>query len=67
MNTPPKPISPLAELEMEALEEGREYTRRLLEKKLQKFAERHGSISPPQQSSAEEHPMAPNDDSDHGR
>ena len=67
MKKPPKTISPLAELEMEALEEGREYTRRLLAKKLQKFADQHVALSPPQRSAAEERPMAAHDDSDDGR
>ena len=40
-------ISPLAEVEMETLEEGREWTRKRLEKRLQRLADRQGAISPP--------------------
>ena len=39
-------LSPLAEAEMEVLEEGREWTRRRLEKKLQKMADADGGFSP---------------------
>lgn len=39
-------VSPLAEVELETLEEGREWTRRRLERKLQKMAERQGALSP---------------------
>jgi hypothetical protein len=62
MKNPSKSISPLAALELEALEEGREYTRRLLAKKLQKFADQSGALSPPERSAAEEHPAPPDDD-----
>lgn len=47
-------ISPLAEAEMETLEEGREWTRRRLEKKLQRLADRQGAISPPQRPAVAE-------------
>ena len=39
-------ISPLAEAEMEVLEEGREWMRRRLEKKLQRLADADGDFSP---------------------
>lgn len=45
---PKRAISPLAEVEMDTLEEGREWTRRRLEKKLQRLADSQGAISPPQ-------------------
>ena len=40
-------VSPLAEAERETLEEGREWTRKRLEKKLQRLADSQGAISPP--------------------
>jgi len=47
-------VSPLAEVEMETLKEGQEWTRKRLEKKLQRLAESQGAISPPQRSAVEE-------------
>jgi hypothetical protein len=38
----------LREIEMEVLAEGREWTRRRLEEKLQQEADRHGGVFPPQ-------------------
>ena len=46
-------VSPLAEVELETLEEGREWTRRRLQRKLQRLADAQGAISPPEQSGAE--------------
>jgi len=51
---PRRAISPLAEAEMETLEEGREWMRRRLEKKLQRLADRQGAISPPQRPAVAE-------------
>jgi len=45
---PRRAVSPLAEAELETLEEGREWMRQRLEKKLQRLADRQGAISPPQ-------------------
>lgn len=45
-------LSPLAEVELEALEAGREWIRNRIEKNLQKLADEQGDISPPEQSSA---------------
>ena len=53
-----KRLSPLAEAEMEVLEEGREWMRRRLQEKLQKRADRQGSISPPQRRAAAGHSAA---------
>ncbi len=39
----------LREIEMEVLEEGREWTRRRLEQKLQEEANRQGGVFPPEQ------------------
>jgi len=55
MKTKPKrAISPLAEAEMEALEVGREWTRKYLQRRLQRLADRQGAISPPQRSAIAE-------------
>lgn len=51
---PKRAVSPLAEVEMETVEEGREWTRKRLEKKLQRLAESQGATSPPQRSEVEE-------------
>lgn len=45
----PAPRS-LRDIEMEVLAEGREWTRRRLEEKLQQEAQRHGGVFPPQRS-----------------
>ncbi len=63
---PRRAISPLAEVEMETLEEGREWTRKRLEKKLQRLADEQGAISPPQRTAVEEGPRTRNDDHDDG-
>jgi hypothetical protein len=44
---PRRAISPLAEVERETLEEGREWMRQRMERKLQRLADRQGAISPP--------------------
>ena len=51
MTTPFPKRNPLYEMEMEVLEEGREWMRQRLEKKLQKKAEAEGRISPPSATS----------------
>ncbi len=43
---PQRLLSPLAEAEMEVLEEGREWMRRRLERKLQEAADAEGGFSP---------------------
>lgn len=45
-----KRVSPLAEAELEVLEEAREWARERLRKKLQKMADKQGGISPLKQS-----------------
>lgn len=47
MNLDNKPVRSLREIEMEVLEEGREWTRRRLEQRLQEEANRHGGVFPP--------------------
>ena len=47
-------VSPLAEVELETLEEGREWMRRRMEQKLRRLADRQGAISPPQRPAAAE-------------
>jgi hypothetical protein len=67
MKKPMRAVSPLAEVEMETLEEGREWTRRRLERKLQAMAERQGAISPPEPAHAPERQTPRDDDSHDGR
>ena len=50
MNSDHRPVRSLREIEMEVLEEGREWTRRRLEQRLQEEATRHGGVFPPQRS-----------------
>jgi hypothetical protein len=45
-------LSPLAEVELEALEAGREWTRRRIEKNLQRLADEQGKLSPPERVGA---------------
>jgi len=54
-----KRISPLAEVEMEALEAGREWTRRRIEKNLQRLADAQGAISPPEPTPIDPMPEDP--------
>ena len=53
-------LSPLAEVELEALEAGREWIRRRIEKNLQKLADAQGEVSPPERPAA----AAPSPDDD---
>jgi hypothetical protein len=59
-------ISPLAEAEMEVLEEGREWMRRRLERKLQRVAEAEGDFSPLEREGFSA-PAPPSDRSDDKR
>ncbi len=56
MDQPKRRRSPLAEVELEALEAGREWTRRRIEKKLQKLADDQGDVSPPERAAADSPP-----------
>ena len=60
MNSENQPVRSLREIEMEVLEEGREWTRRRLEQKLQEEANRHGGVFPPQRPQGAP-PQAPDD------
>ncbi len=60
MDQPNRRRSPLAEVELEALEAGREWTRRRIEKKLQKLADDQGDVSPPDPPAADS--PAPDED-----
>lgn len=66
MTTPNPDRSPLYEMEMEVLEEGREWMRQRLEKKLQKKAEAEGQLSPPQPAADHQPPTADTADPKHG-
>jgi len=50
----PKPTNLLMQMELEVLDEAREWGRRRLEEKLQKLIEEQGAISPPQRPATEE-------------
>ena len=60
-------VSPLAMVEMEVLEEGREWMRRRMQEKLQRLADEQGAVSPPEQPAAQEHEDAPGSDTDERR
>ena len=64
MNSENEPVRSLREIEMEVLEEGREWTRRRLEQKLQEEATRHGGVFPPQRKKGSP-PKAPDHASAH--
>ena len=65
MNEKPcRTVSPLAQVEMETLAEGREWMRRRLEQKLQRLADCQGAISPPQRSASEARELPAADDHD---
>jgi hypothetical protein len=52
MDRQQKRLSPLAEVELEALAAGREWTRRRIEKNLQALADDQGKVSPPERAEA---------------
>ena len=47
-----KPLPTLADIEREVVAESREWGRQRLEERLQKLAEEHGEVFPPQATSA---------------
>lgn len=53
-----KRISPLAQVEIQALEAGREWTRRKIERDLQKLADQQGEISPLKRPKPDPHASA---------
>ena len=50
--------SPLAEVELAVMEEGRVWMREEMRKRLQRLAEEEGKISPPQRAWADENAQA---------
>ena len=56
----------LRDIELEVLEEGREWTRRRLEQRLQQEADRQGGVFPPQRSKGTS-PTEGGDEPTHGR
>jgi hypothetical protein len=50
MNSDKAAARSLRDIELEVLEEGREWTRRRLEQRLQEEADRQGGVFPPQRS-----------------
>lgn len=67
MTNPPAKRNRLYELEMEVLEEGREWMRRRLEQKLARLARKEGQISPPGPAAAHEQPIPNDPDSEQRR
>jgi hypothetical protein len=53
-----KPLPCLADIEREVVAESREWGRQRLEERLQKLAEEHGEVFPPQATSAQEPDVA---------
>ena len=66
MNSDKPATRSLRDIELEVLEEGREWTRRRLEQRLQQEADRQGGVFPPQRSKGTS-PEKRSDESTHGR
>ena len=66
MNSDKPAAQSLRDIELEVLEEGREWTRRRLEQRLQQEADRQGGVFPPQRSKGPS-PAKRADESTHGR
>ena len=66
MNSEKSAARSLRDIELEVLEEGREWTRRRLEQRLQQEADRQGGIFPPQRSQSTSSTKKA-DESSHGR
>ncbi len=66
MNSDKPAVPSLRDIELEVLEEGREWTRRRLEQRVQQAADRQGGVFPPQRSKGTS-PTKGVDESTHGR
>jgi hypothetical protein len=66
MNSDKPAARSLRDIELEVLEEGREWTRRRLEQRLQQEADRQGGVFPPQRSKGTS-PTKRGDESTYGR
>ena len=66
MNSDKPEAQSLRDIELEVLEEGREWTRRRLEQRLQQEADRQGGVFPPQRSKSTS-PTKRGDETTHGR
>lgn len=66
MNSDKPAARSLRDIELEVLEEGREWTRRRLEQRLQQEADRQGGVFPPQRSESASSTKR-GDESTHGR
>ena len=66
MNSDKPAARSLRDIELEVLEEGREWTRRRLEQRLQQEADRQGGVFPPQRSKGPS-PAKRGDESTRGR
>jgi hypothetical protein len=65
MNSDKGASQSLRDIELEVLEEGREWTRRRLEQRLQQQADRQGGVFPPQRSKGTS-PTQRGDETAHG-
>ena len=65
MNSDKPVVQSLRDLELEVLEEGREWTSRRLEQRLEQEADRQGGVFPPQRSKGTS-PAKRGDESAHG-
>jgi hypothetical protein len=52
MKTPEETVPSLAQIEVEVLAEGREWTRKRMEARLQQLADTHGKVFPPEPKAA---------------
>ncbi len=66
MNSDKAAVRSLRDIELEILEEGREWTRRRLEQRLQQEADRQGGVFPPQRTKGAS-PTKRADETAHGR
>jgi hypothetical protein len=66
MNSDKPAAQSLRDIELEVLEEGREWTRRRLEQRLQQEADRQGGVFPPQRPEGTSPPKRANEPT-HGR
>jgi hypothetical protein len=66
MNSDKPAAQSLRDIELEVLAEGREWTRRRLEQRLQEAADRQGGVFPPQRSKGTSSTKS-GDESTHGR
>jgi hypothetical protein len=64
MNTEQPRPRPLREIELEVMAEGREWTRKRLQQRLQEEADRHGGVFPPEPKQGGASAQSPDADAD---